>query len=126
MSTDFWIGIVVGMFAMALICVLAVTASVHDGKLAAMRKKFTGQDKTTVITSLAVLLCVGALMAFGAPVHVFARDTPVPLDIPVNTIFTQTNNWLATFAPIAAIGIGITLALAVLTYLGKMIKSAFV
>jgi hypothetical protein len=52
-------------------------------------------------------------------------QTPVPLNIPVNQIFTETNSWMATFAPIAAIGIGISIALAILGYLGKMIRSAF-
>ncbi len=52
--------------------------------------------------------------------------TPIPvLDIPTGVIFEQTNNWMTTFAPIAAIGIGIGIALAVLGYLGKMIKGAF-
>lgn len=52
-------------------------------------------------------------------------QTSVPLEIPTDVIFTETNNWIETFAPIAAIGIGITVALAVLGYLGKMIASAF-
>jgi predicted CDP-diglyceride synthetase/phosphatidate cytidylyltransferase len=47
------------------------------------------------------------------------------LNIPTDVLFTSTNSWLTTFAPIAAIGIGITIALAVLGYLGKMIVSAF-
>lgn len=47
------------------------------------------------------------------------------LEIPVEEIFTSTNDWMQTFAPIAAIGIGITIALAVLGYLGKMIAGAF-
>lgn len=55
----------------------------------------------------------------------FAQATAVPLEIPTDVIFTETNNWIATFAPIAAIGIGITIALAVLAYLGKMIAGAF-
>lgn len=52
-----------------------------------------------------------------------AGDTS--LTIPTDTIFSETNNWIVTFAPIAAIGIGITVALAVLGYLGKMIAGAF-
>jgi len=67
---------------------------------------------------------VFSLLAHAAPS--FAQTaTPVPLNIPTDVIFTQTNSWMATFAPIAAIGIGISIALAVLGYLGKMIKSAF-
>jgi hypothetical protein len=72
----------------------------------------------TVFAVLAAMLVVGVVSAA-------AQSTPVPLDIPVDVIFSETNNWLGTFAPIAAIGIGITIALAVLGYLGKMIVGAF-
>jgi hypothetical protein len=72
---------------------------------------------------IAVFVVVSAL---ASPYVSFAQNaTPVPLNIPVNAIFTETNNWMETFAPIAAIGIGITLALAVLGYIGKIIASAF-
>jgi hypothetical protein len=47
------------------------------------------------------------------------------ITIPTSVIFSQSNTWIATFAPISAIGIGITIALAVLGYLGKMIAGAF-
>jgi hypothetical protein len=50
---------------------------------------------------------------------------PVSIDLPVGVIFSETNNWIEQFAPLAAIGIGITIALAVLGYLGHMIVSAF-
>ena len=71
---------------------------------------------------LAALLTV---MVLDASATLAQESTAVPLDIPTDVIFTETNNWIATFAPIAAIGIGITIALAVLAYLGKMIASAF-
>lgn len=72
----------------------------------------------TILAVLAAMLIVGVVSAA-------AQSTPVPLEIPTGVIFSETNNWLETFAPIAAIGIGITIALAVLGYLGKMIVSAF-
>lgn len=72
----------------------------------------------TILAVLAAMLVVGVIGAA-------AQSTPVPLEIPTGVIFSETNNWLETFAPIAAIGIGITIALAVLGYLGKMIVSAF-
>ena len=72
----------------------------------------------TILAVLAAMLVVGVVSAA-------AQSTPVPLEIPTGVIFSETNNWLETFAPIAAIGIGITIALAVLGYLGKMIVSAF-
>lgn len=74
--------------------------------------------------SVTVLAVFVAMLALGV-VAAAAQSTPVPLEIPTGVIFSETNNWLETFAPIAAIGIGITIALAVLGYLGKMIVSAF-
>jgi hypothetical protein len=77
-----------------------------------------------VVKNVGIALFVGGLLLIAQALPTFAQ-TPVPLEIPTNVIFTETNNWMATFAPIAAIGIGITLALAILGYIGKLIKSAF-
>lgn len=74
------------------------------------------------VSALALAFVVVSLLSSVSPT---LAQTPVPLEIPTNVIFSETNNWLATFAPIAAIGIGIAIALAVLGYLGKMITSAF-
>jgi len=78
----------------------------------------------TLQTVMVAALFVGLMVAQVA-VSYAQTATPVPLNIPTNQIFTETNSWMATFAPVAAIGIGISIALAVLGYLGKMIKSAF-
>lgn len=51
--------------------------------------------------------------------------TPVPIVVDTNAIFTQTNNWIAVFAPIVAIGVGISIALAILTFIGNQILKAF-
>lgn len=80
------------------------------------------RGNATTLTAALLALLVFTLASHGVS---FAQETPVPLDIPINDIMTSTNSWLTTFAPIAAIGIGISIALAVLGYLGKMIKSAF-
>ncbi len=52
-------------------------------------------------------------------------QTAVPLVVPTNEIFTQTNSWLQTFAPVVAIGVGIAVALAILRFIGKQIIDAF-
>ncbi len=74
-----------------------------------------------VLVSLTVLVMVG-LSAMTA----FAQDpTQVPIVVDTNAIFTQTNNWIEVFAPIVAIGIGIAIALAILTFIGAQILKAF-
>ena len=52
-------------------------------------------------------------------------QTPVPLVVPTNEIFTQTNTWMGVFAPVVAIGVGIAVALAILGFIGNEILKAF-
>lgn len=61
-------------------------------------------------------------MFIGGVSHSFAQVT---LTIPTDDIFTSINDWIATFAPIVAIGIGIAAAIAILTFVGKQIVNAF-
>ena len=75
------------------------------------------------VTALATLI-VANLVAVAAHAQTPAPSNP-SITIPTNVIFTETNTWIGVFAPIAAIGIGITLALAVLGYIAKMIAGAF-
>lgn len=83
--------------------------------------------KHLTIWMLVLLLLLFQVMASYAATAtpVPPTATPVPLDIPVGVVMSSTNGWISTFAPIAAIGIGISIALAILGYLGKMIKGAF-
>jgi hypothetical protein len=80
------------------------------------------QDVKFFITAwmVAFLLVIGG--AF--PVTTFAQ-TPVPLVVPTNEIFTQTNTWMGVFAPVVAIGVGIAVALAILGFIGNEILKAF-
>ena len=65
-----------------------------------------------------------AAVVLALAVPTFAQ-TPVPIVVDTNQIFTQTNTWIAVFAPILAIGIGISIALALLTFIGQQIVKAF-
>lgn len=73
---------------------------------------------------LLIVMPAAALTATPVPTPV-PTATHVPLNIPTNTIMSSTNDWIAQFAPVAAISIGIGLALAVLGFLGRMIRGAF-
>jgi hypothetical protein len=80
----------------------------------------SNRRRTLLYGALATLLLLQVIAAAAQ------TATPVPsLDIPTDVIFDEANTWIVTFAPIAAIGIGITIALAVLGYIGKMIAQAF-
>jgi len=67
--------------------------------------------------SLAVIVLLGSVASFA--------QTPVPIVVDTNQIFTQTNTWIEVFIPIMSIGIGIAVALAILTFLGNQIIKAF-
>jgi hypothetical protein len=108
------IGFVTGMIVMAVIFGVGAQVLIEKKKLSVPRN----------VTTLALTALMLGVFAF-SQVAISYAQTAVPLEIPTDVIFTQTNSWMETFAPIAAIGIGISIALAVLGYLGKMIKSAF-
>jgi hypothetical protein len=71
-------------------------------------------------TQLVLLTIVVLVMAAPA----FAQSTPVPIVVDTNEIFTQTNTWIEVFLPIIAIGVGISVALAILTFIGNQIVKA--
>jgi len=111
LSVGLFIGIIIGCVIMAV----GIEQMIKGRRLKVPKNGAT-----------ALLLAVLVFSMLAHSTVSFAQSaTPVPLNIPTGVIFEQTNNWMATFAPIAAIGIGISIALAVLGYLGKMIKSAF-
>jgi hypothetical protein len=64
------------------------------------------------------------LALFMMNIVAFAQE-PVTLTVPTDQIFEEANNWIVTFAPIVAIGIGISIALAILTFIGSQIVAAF-
>lgn len=118
---SFWLGFLIGAIAVSFLFAVVLSFMLKgkrpDSKIAA-RVQRTG-------LALLMVFMVGAALAFGQVHATFAQSTPVPLEIPTDVIFSETNNWMSTFAPIAAIGIGISIALAILGYLGNMIKKAF-
>lgn len=69
-----------------------------------------------------IAMLIAAMLAMTA---VSFAQTPVPLVVPTNDIFESVNTWLEVFAPIVAIGVGIAIALAILTFIGKQILQAF-
>jgi hypothetical protein len=107
LAIGFAVGLVVGAFVATLYA----------------RSMIKLYDNTPNVGAFALMMLMGGVLLFA--VGPTWAQTPVPLVIPTNTIFTEANNWITIFAPIAAIGIGITIALAVLGYLGKMIAGAF-
>lgn len=69
-----------------------------------------------------VLLLVLALVVNVAPA--FAQ-TPVPLEIPVDTLITNVNTWVVQLAPVVFFGTAIGIAIALLTFIGNVILKAF-
>lgn len=75
------------------------------------------RPRNLVLFALVVLALVVAVPTFA--------QTPVPIVVDTNEIFSQTNNWIDVFLPIVAIGAGISIAIAILTFIVRQIVSAF-
>lgn len=72
-----------------------------------------------------IRLTILAILLFNTAVVLAQETTPEPLYIPTSEIFQQTNNWITVFAPIVAIGAGISIALAILNFVVKQIVKSF-
>jgi hypothetical protein len=70
--------------------------------------------------SVFVLIAVLVMMT-----AVSFAQTPVPIEIDTNALFTSANTWISSFIPIFALSIGIAIALAILGFLGNQIVKAF-
>jgi len=74
------------------------------------------------LKSLALFVFLAAL---ALPTLAQESTAEPSIEIPINTIFDEANVWIEVFAPILAIGIGISIALAILAFVGKEIVDAF-
>jgi hypothetical protein len=118
------IALVVAVGLMAVIAVgIAYFFQTAPQVAAIIIAKLRGVKRVGMLAATAVV----ALASFAQTAVTHAQTaTPVPnLSIPTSTIFNEANTWIQVFAPIAAIGIGIAIAIAVLGYVGKMIIGAF-
>lgn len=120
----FLIGAAVGAIATFVALMVMFWFAYPRGKNAQEKAKLKRRATPPALALLMAALGGFALM-FGQAKTAFAQSTPVALEIPTDIIFTEANNWIATLAPVAAIGIGISIATAVLGYVGLMIIKGF-
>ena len=118
-ATDPWgmwlVGFIIGLLVASVASYVFVKAGAPKVRAAI---KTGGKIAPALIVAL-------ALVVLFAPVTATLAQTPVPITIDTNEIFTQTNNWIQQFTPIQAIGIGATLALAILSFLAATLTGAF-
>ena len=144
LTQQFWIGLGVGagftFLSLMIMTWFVLIPQVKASALAAARSSAGSntsggagaaalQRVRSKTNTRALALLLGGLGALATMLghgvqHVLAQ-TPVALTIPTDVIFTEANNWIATLAPISAIGIGIAIATAVLGYVGMMIIKGF-
>lgn len=119
----FAVGFIAGVLFMtvAMKFIVSNNAKNDKGRTLASRVPKSVRDAAPLL----VTVFAAGLLQLALGVTPTLAQTPVPLEIPTAIIFTETNNWMAVFAPIAAIGAGIGISIAVLNYVTKMIKSAF-
>lgn len=70
-----------------------------------------------------LLLVAVIVLSLALPVVSFAQSETITIDTSV--LFTSVNDWITTFLPIAAIGLGIAIALSVIAYVGNAILQGF-
>lgn len=118
LATDVWFHWLAGFLIGAV-----VTAA---GAMYIVKAKLAGRDLTAFVkkSAPALIAALAAVVLFGEVAPTLAQ-TPVPITIDTNEIFTQTNNWITQFTPIQAIGIGASLALAILGFLAAVLTGAF-
>lgn len=57
-----------------------------------------------------------------------AAQTPVPiptLDIPIASLFSQTNFWMGTLSPVISVAVGAGIAVGILLFVAAIIKGSF-
>ncbi len=79
------------------------------GRLAAALK-----EKAVAILAMALLIAAGLMPQF-------ASHASVAITIDTDVLFGSVNDWIATFLPIFAIGLGIAIALAIIAIVGDSI-----
>ncbi|MBK8028200.1 MAG: hypothetical protein IPK17_01555 [Chloroflexi bacterium] len=68
---------------------------------------------------------VTLVMALAVQVKQMLAQTPVPITIDTNALFTQVNNWTTSLDDVIFVGVAISIALAILTFIGAQIIKAF-
>ena len=90
-----------------------------------MITEMKAKAKKRKVRRLHIMLFAVMLALLLAPVAPTFAQSPVPIVVDTNAIFTSANTWIEVFSPIMAIGIGISIALAILTFIGYQIIKAF-
>jgi hypothetical protein len=72
---------------------------------------------------VAFLVTLSVVMGGLYPTLVTHASTTIEIDTDV--LFSAVNGWITTFLPIAAIGLGIAIALAVIAFVGDAILQGF-
>ena len=70
------------------------------------------------------VVIMALLIAMMMVVPAFAQ-TPVPITIDTNSLLTQVNTWTASLDDVVFLGVAISIAIALLTFIGAQILKAF-
>ncbi len=73
--------------------------------------------------AIAFIAALFAIVGGLYPAFVSHASTTITID--TNVLFAAVNGWITTFLPIAAIGMGIAIALAVIAFVGDAILQGF-
>ena len=78
----------------------------------------------TARLTMALVVTLIAVLSF-IPQQAAAAQTPVPITIDTNSLLTQVNTWTASLDDVVFLGVAISIAIALLTFIGAQILKAF-
>ncbi|MCL4251821.1 MAG: hypothetical protein KJ065_26950, partial [Anaerolineae bacterium] len=65
------------------------------------------------------------LVALLLPSSAANAQTPVPITVDTNTLLTQVNTWVTSLDDVVFLGVAISIAIAILVFIGAQILQAF-
>jgi hypothetical protein len=109
----------------------AANTAANPVRMSDRARSLAGQAKQTAANfgrfakAHAVQIVVPALVAMLVLFPQLVTHASTTITVDTDVMFSATNGWITTFLPIASIGLGIAIALAVIAFVGDAILQGF-
>lgn len=109
----------------------AVSTAAKPVRMSDRARSLAGQAKRTAANFVqfskarAIRYIVPALLAMLVLFPQLVSHASTTIEVDTDVMFASTNGWITTFLPIASIGLGIAIALAVIAFVGDAILQGF-
>jgi len=72
-----------------------------------------------------VAVALIAVMVGAPTLSASAQATPVPINVDTNQLMSQVNTWILALDDVIFLGVAISIAIAILLFIGKTVLTAF-